>query len=89
MSESFVVRNGEIPKQGTAYFDSEEQMDGFLEGMNPGSTVIIKEHTDGTWESRWCPGTDIAKYFTEGAKSDEEIYWFNEERLWHEIPAFG
>ena len=56
--------------------------------MNPGSTVIIKEHDDGRWQASWCPGTDITKYFEEGASSDEEIYFFNREKLWLEIPAF-
>jgi hypothetical protein len=80
-----------IPKSGTVYFDTEEQMDGFLKGMNPGSTVIVKEHdtTNLCWECRWLPGTDIGKYFNEGATSDEEIYFYNEERLWVEIPAFN
>ena len=45
-----------IGKTGTAVFETEEQMDGFLTGMNPGSTVMIKEG----WECRWCPGTNIA-----------------------------
>jgi hypothetical protein len=78
-----------IPKVGTAYYESEENMDGFLKGMNPGSTVIIKEHDTGTWECRWCPGTDIAKHFKDGATSGEEIYYFNKDKLWVEIPAFG
>jgi len=78
-----------IPKVGTAYYESEELMDGFLTGMNPGSTVIVKEHTSGTWECRWCPGTDIGKHFADGAMSDEEIYYYNSDKLWVEIPAFG
>lgn len=74
---------------GTDFFPSEEEMDVFLKDMNPGSTVIIKEHDDGRWQASWCPGTDITKYFEEGASSDEEIYFFNREKLWLEIPAFG
>ena len=77
-----------IPKSGTVVFGTETQMDGFLEGMNPGSTVIVKE-LEGAWQCRWLPGTDIVKYFNDGATSDEEIYFYNEERLWVAIPAFS
>jgi len=77
-----------IPKSGTIVFGSETQMDGFLEGMNPGSTVIVRELKD-DWLCRWLPGTDIVKYFNDGATSDEEIYFYNEERLWVAIPAFS
>jgi|TARA_Y100000310_G_scaffold322290_1_gene381158 hypothetical protein len=80
-----------IPKTGTAVFGTEEQMDDFLTGMNPGSTVMIKETDTGTvlhHQCRWCPGTNIAKYFSEGASSDEEIYWYNKDKLWQLIPAF-
>ena len=73
---------------GTAVFLSEEKMDVFLtENVNPGSTVIIKED-NGQWRASWCPGTDIGKYFPNGASSDEQIYFYNRERLWLEIPAF-
>jgi len=76
-----------IPKTGTAVFGTEEQMDGFLTGMNPGSTVMIKD-SGGLQQCRWCPGTDIAKYFTAGASNNEEIYWYDKDKLWTLIPAF-
>ena len=74
---------------GTAVFPSEEKMDVFLtENINPGSTVIIKED-NGQWQASWGPGTNIGKYFPDGASSDNQIYFYNRERLWLEIPAFG
>ena len=74
---------------GTAVFPSEEKMDVFLtENINPGSTIIIREQDD-KWRASWCPGTDIGKYFPNGASSEDQIYFYNRERLWLEIPAFG
>ena len=65
-------------------------MDIFLEDLQPGSTVIIREWHDGDWEASWCPGKNIAEYFPEGARaSDGDIYWYSKDRLWHLIPAFG
>ena len=53
-----------ISTTGTAVFENEEQLDGFLEGLNPGSTVMITEGVNGnTWGCRWCPGKNIGKYF--------------------------
>ena len=73
----------------TAVFSTEEEMDAFLtENVNPGSTVIINVD-NGQWRASWCPGTDIGKYFPNGARSDSQIYFYNRERLWLEIPAFG
>ena len=74
---------------GSAVFTSEEEMDAFLtENINPGSTVIIRED-NGSWRANWLPGTDIQKYFVLGASSEDQIYFYNKERLWLEIPAFG
>ena len=74
-----------ISETGTAVFDTEELMDEFLNGITPGSTVMIKE--DG-WEIRWCPGKNNGKYFDEGANSSEDIYWYSKTKLWQHIPAF-
>ena len=77
-------------KTGTQFFPSEEEMDIFLEEMNPGSTVIIREWHDGDFQASWCPGKNIAEYFPEGAgATDGDIYWYSKDRLWHLIPAFG
>ena len=80
------VEKTSIPTTGTAAFDTEELMDEFLNGITPGSTVMIKE--DG-WEVRWCPGKNITKHFDEGANSGEDIYWYSKTKLWQHIPAFG
>ena len=80
------VEKFSVPTTGTAMFDTEYQMDVFLNGLTPGSTVMITE--DG-WEVRWCPGKDITKHFDEGANSSEDIYWYSHDKLWQHIPAFG
>ena len=69
---------------GSAKFETEELMDAFLSELTPGTTVMIKEG----WECRWCPGTDIAKYFGAGAGSNEDIYWYSKNKVWQLIPAF-
>ena len=77
-------------KTGTQFFPSEEEMDMFLEDLQPGSTVIIKEWPDDEFQASWCPGKNIAEYFPEGAGcTDGDIYWYSKDRLWHLIPAFG
>jgi len=75
-----------ISETGSAKFETEELMDAFLNGITPGSTVMIKE--DG-WEVRWCPGKNITKHFDEGANGSEDIYWYSHDKLWQHIPAFG
>ena len=80
------VEKTSIPTTGTASFDTEELMDEFLNEINPGSTVMIKEHN---WEIRWCPGKNITKHFDEGANGSEDIYWYSHDKLWQHIPAFG
>ena len=74
-----------MSKTGTASFDTEYQMDIFLNELTPGSTVMIKEDS---WEVRWCPGKNITKHFDEGANSSETIYWYSNDKLWQHIPAF-
>ena len=80
------VEKTSVPTTGTASFDTEELMDEFLNEINPGSTVMIKEDN---WEIRWCPGKNIGKHFDEGANSGEDIYWYSKNKLWQLIPAFG
>ena len=75
---------------GTQFFASEDEMDIFLEDLQPGSTVIIKEWPDYEFQATWCPGKNIAEYFPEGAQAtDGDIYWYSKDKLWHLIPAFG
>ena len=75
---------------GTQFFTNEEEMDVFLEDLQPGSTVIIKELPDDEFQATWCPGKNIAEYFPEGAgATDGDIYWYSKDKLWHLIPAFG
>jgi len=78
-----------IPISGTKFFTSEDKMDIFLEDLQPGSTVIIKEWPDDEFHASWCPGTDIGKYFPEGVRAtDGDIYWYSKDKLWQLIPAF-
>ena len=79
-----------ISETGSAVFETEELMDAFLEGLNPGSTVMITYILEeDSWEVRWCPGKNITKHFDKGANSNEDIYWYSHDKLWQHIPAFG
>ena len=82
--------NMSMSRTGTQFFPTESEMDIFLEDLQPGSTVIIKEWPDDEFQASWCPGKNIAEYFPEGARcTDGDIYWYSKDRLWHLIPAFG
>jgi len=77
-------------ESGTQLFKTEEEMDTFLEDLQPGSTVVIKE--DNTeWCATWFPGKNFTKseYYPDGISGDDgEIYWYSHEKLWQLIPAF-
>ena len=77
---------------GTQFFPSEEEMDIFLEDLQPGSTVIIREWHDGDFQATWFPGKNMtsSEYYPEGVSADDgDIYWYSKDKLWQLIPAFG
>jgi len=87
-----------MKESGTQFFKTEEEMDTFLEDLQPGSTVVIKEwHNDGQdfavdeFQATWFPGKNMTdnEYYPNGIGGDDgEIYWFGHDKLWYLIPAF-
>jgi len=82
---------------GTQFFQTEEEMDYFLDNMHPGSTVVIREWPNGgqsyvdEYQATWFPGKNITKseYYPNGIGLDDgDIYWYTKDRLWQLIPAF-
>jgi len=84
--------------EGTQFFKTEEEMDTFLEDLQPGSTVVIKEWRNpgqdfsvDEFQATWFPGKNFTKseYYPDGISADDgEIYWYSHEKLWQLIPAF-
>ena len=82
---------------GTQFFQTEEEMDTFLEDLQPGSTVVIREWPNGgqsyvdEYQATWFPGKNITKseYYPNGISLDDgDIYWYSKDKLWQLIPAF-
>ena len=82
---------------GTQFFTNEDEMDVFLEDLQPGSTVVIRDWRTSDpscvvdYQATWFPGKNITKseYYPNGIGLDDgDIYWYTKDRLWQLIPAF-